>query len=353
MTRRRTLIRAGLFLGAATLATLWATGTLPYLLRLGRFQAEMLWGRVPIDQVLGTGRFTAAQEERLRQVPRIKAFGARIGLSATANYDEINPTWQHTIWNVSACEAVGFRNQTWWFPIVGTVPYLGFFDRGEAEVEARRLRATGADVYVRTAGAYSTLGWFRDPLLPKMLDWNEATLAETILHELAHATLWIPGSVSFNESFANFVGQEAARRYLIDTYGPDGAPTREAAEREHDAQVYRKLMHDLYQELDALYRDPARTRDEKLRIKSQIFAALPARALTAGFSNPSRQARLLARSDWNNARLAQFRTYNETPERFARLLDQENGDLIAFIERMRELGASGDAQAALTEAAAR
>ena len=88
---------------------------------------------------------------------------------------------------------------------MGRVPYLGFFRRKDAEPWIRRLENQGYETYIRTAGAYSTLGWFEDPVLPGMLKWSDYRLADTVLHELAHATVWIKGSVKFNESFASFV----------------------------------------------------------------------------------------------------------------------------------------------------
>ena len=109
--------------------------------------------------------------------------------------------WDHTIYNVTGSAPLAFEPVVFWFPVVGSFPYLGFFDRDQARAHASGLRRQGKDVWVRTAGAYSTLGWFEDPILPHMLDWDEYSLAGTLLHELAHATLWVPGSVQFNESF--------------------------------------------------------------------------------------------------------------------------------------------------------
>src|SRR5690606_20452025 len=108
----------------------------------------------------GPHPLTPAQRERLALVPRIKEFGRSLGLSASDHYETINPSWDHVVWNVSASEELAFRPVRWSFPIVGTVPYLGFFERTDAEAQARHLRAQGLDVHVRTAGAYSSLGWY-------------------------------------------------------------------------------------------------------------------------------------------------------------------------------------------------
>ncbi|HEX6737885.1 MAG TPA: aminopeptidase, partial [Vicinamibacteria bacterium] len=279
-----------------------------------------------------------------------KAFGRRLGLKATRNYETVALGWDRRIWNVSACEPLAFHSKTWWFPIVGRVPYLGYFDRKQADRSARRLAAKGWDVRVREAGAYSTLGWFRDPILPAMLGWSEFDLAETILHELAHATLWVKGSVAFNESFASFVGEEGAFRYLESRYSREGAEYRLAREGQEDLEAWRVLQRGLFVDLERAYRDPALDPAAKRERKAALFASLPERAAAASFHDPARFQRAARQRDWNNADLAEFRTYNSSRPAFAALLDQSGGDLVAFIERVRALAARGEPFAELSRA---
>jgi len=308
-----------------------------YLLQQGYYQAELLAGRKPIEKAIEKGHFDEKQIEKLRLVPKIKEYGKGIGLSATDNYETINPTWKRTIWNVSACDPVSFSPKTWWFPIVGRMPYLGYFEEKDARKRAEHLEDDGLDVYVRTAGAYSTLGWFKDPVLLNMLNWSEHSLADTILHELAHATLWIPGSVQFNESFANFVGEEAAMRYMVATYGDDGAPVVEVRHRLEDSAKFRGMLHDVYLELDEVYKNSDMDRFDKLVRKHSILASLPTRTAALGLHREDAYLKSIREGEWNNARLMQFRTYNRSREWFAALLEQENGDLLAFIHRIDEI----------------
>lgn len=306
-----------------------------YLARQAYFQGELLWGRVPIEEARHTGGFTADQQARFDLVPEIQRFGAEIGLASSDNYTTINPEWDRTIYNLSASDPVSFRARTWSFPVVGTVPYLGFFRAEDAQARERKLTSEGWDVYVRTAGAYSTLGWFQDPLLPHMLGWSEDALANTLLHELAHATLWIPGSVQFNESYANFVGNEAELRYLASRYGEDSPRVRQELSKREDSDKYRQLLHEVYVTLDEVYEDPDLTRAEKLREKEVVLAALPTRIAELDLQHPEPYLRAARRGPWNNARLAQFRTYNSSHVYFAALLQREGGDLRAFVERLR------------------
>ncbi len=323
-----------------------------YLLRAGWYQAEMLAARTPIDDVLARGVLPPDEAARLRLVPTLKAHGRALGLSATENYDSVALGWNRTIWNVSACDPLSFRVTTTWFPIVGRVPYLGYFREDDARAQAKAWEARGLDVHVRTAGAYSTLGWFRDPVLPSMLRGTDSDLANTVFHELAHATTWIPGSVSFNETFASFVGETATRDWLVATWGPDGAPVAAWDRQRRDASRVEEILRGLYAELDALYRDPTRTPDAKRAAKAALFASLPARVDASAIENRDAARAWAARGPWNNARLAQFQTYNGHEDLFAALYAREGASLPRFLAAVRTLAEhEDDPVAALRRAA--
>ena len=345
-------------IAVGTLLAAWFALTMPgcgigYLAQQGFFQAELLAGRKPISKAIASGELTPAEVNTLNLVPKIKAFGRSIGLAATENYDTINPAWQRTIWNVSACEPLAFRAKTYWFPIVGTVPYLGYFREGDARERARELQSEGYDIHVRTAGAYSTLGWFRDPVLRSMLRWDEISLSETLLHELAHATLWIRGSVQFNESFANFVGEEASLRYIADSYGNDSDPMKRLIKGRADSKAFRSMLHTVYEDLDRVYRDVALTDETQKIRKIAILSSISDRTRALRLHDAERYLRNVQSSEWNNARLMQFRTYNRSPEWFAKLLEQEHGNLSAFILRIDQITKNADDPYAALRAATR
>jgi len=306
-----------------------------YVSRQAYYQLKMLYGRVPINEAVAAGHFNEAQQAKLDLVPKIKDFGRRAGLSATDNYSKISVGWDHQIHTVSACAPLKFKPVKWWFPIVGSVPYLGFFEEPQARWRSQQLKAQGYDVRNGKAGAYSTLGWFEDPLLPHMLKWSEFRLADTILHELAHATLWIPGSVKFNESYANFVGEEAAIWYLEETYGADSEEVRKQRDRTRDLGHFRRMMHQVYKDLDTLYKDRRiRPRDKRIQ-KRIILSSLQKRAADVKFRRKRRWVRAVAPGTWNNARLMQFKTYNQDRSRFEAILNEQGGDLSKFIEAIR------------------
>lgn len=316
--------------------------TTGYVVRAGWYQAEMLAAREPIDEVLERGELSAGQEQRLRLVPSLKRYGQGIGLAATDNYDSLAVGWDRTVWNVSAAQALSFENETWWFPVVGRVPYLGYFVEDEARAEGARLASRGLDVSIRTAGAYSTLGWFRDPVLPNMLRWSDSQLAETVFHELAHATLWVPGSVAFNESFASFVGDTAARAWLADTYGAASVEVARWDREQRDSRRFTEILHGLYRDLDVMYRDPSLDDAARLARKQALYAELPGRVEASDIEDRASWLAWVARGTWNNARLAQFKTYASHEEDFAAVYDGAGRDLGRFMSDVRALTRGAD-----------
>jgi predicted aminopeptidase len=340
--RRRRWLLLALSLGLLVLV-LMPGCKVGYLLRSGYYQAELMALRTPVDEVRASGRLDEQQLAKLDLVADVKAYGREIGLSATDNYETISIDWERKIWNVSGCDPLRFEPKTWWFPIVGRFPYLGYFKEEHARELERQLQDEGLDVYVRTAGAYSTLGWFKDPILPGMLAWDDYALADTVLHELAHATLWVPGSVKFNESYANFVGEVAATRYLQERRGTHDPTLLDAVQRQHDRVIYRELQHQLYQDLDALYQDETLTDAQKLARKEVLFGSeLRARVEAAPLLQPERYLRAVDSGTWNNARMIQFKTYNSRADLFRVVLDDEGGDLLAFIERIGAITEGAD-----------
>jgi predicted aminopeptidase len=333
MSRRQLALILCLALFAAGIAT----PKLRYLVIQATFQAELLARRVPIDRAIAGGKIPDNKLAKLEIVDNARAFGASIGLQSTANYETIALGWNHTIWNVSASRGDRFQSTRWWFPITGNVPYLGFFREGDARAEERRLKDRGLDVYVRTAGAYSTLGWFEDPILPHMLTWSEYALASTLLHELAHATLWIPGSIKFNESFANIVGEEAALQYLAQTYAEDSKELNKAKQYLEDRTRFRRVLHDVYKNLDILYSRTDLSKAEVQNRKRAILATLPLRVAEAGFHRGPRYLKAARPARWNNARLMQFKTYNASSNWFRAVLHACDSQLGCFISKIHTI----------------
>ncbi len=328
---------------AAGLALCWLPSCgVRYVVRSGYYQMELMASREPVDEVLSSHALSAGQEQRLRMIGVFKAYGKTLGLSATDNYETVALHWKRTIWNLTACDPLSFTPRTWWFPIVGRMPYLGYFVEDDARAMEARMQGEGLDVFVRTAGAYSTLGWFKDPVLPSMLGWSEPDLADTVFHELAHATLWIPGSAMFNESFAEVVGVAAMHTWMIDTYGKDSAAYAAVLQQERDSDAFTALLHALCAELDAVYSDSSLSDAQKLARKAELYASIPDRIAASAIVDQHNYQRWARRSAWNNARLIQFKTYNAADADFAAVLQRHRlsdgrTDIKGFIDEVQRI----------------
>lgn len=338
MKVRRWRLGLGLLLGAGLLGSIPGCGV-GYLATQGWYQGRLLLGRIPVEEALKRPSVTDAQKARLSLIQRVRAFGEGLGLTPTQNYSTVNLDWHETIYNVTACRELAFEPYTWWFPVVGTVPYKGFFRKGDAEAEAARLQQQGWEVAVREVGGYSTLGWFKDPILPHMLEYEEPELVNLILHELTHATLFLPGKIDFNESFASFVADVATLKYLEAELGADSPVLRETRRRYADRSQYQQFMHALYMRLDSVYKGGS-SEAEKRKQRAAVLDALPEQWAAVPFESSRYQHRKAPRP--TNPDLLQFRRYSGEQALFARVLERHGGSLQRFFETFRTVARSSE-----------
>jgi len=227
-----------------------------YILTQAQGQLRVLLNSERIDTLLADPKVPDAMKLKLLFVREIKAFGEHeLGLKRSSNYETFYDTKGLPItYIVSACRKDRFEPYIWWFPIVGDVPYKGFFYKEDAQEEAKALKEEGYDVSVGMAAAYSTLGYFPDPVLSTMLDYPEEHLVALILHELTHGTIYLPGGTDFNEGLASFVGWQGAlefarRRNGISSPQYDRTVRAFAAEERRDERA-----REVFRKLDALYK---------------------------------------------------------------------------------------------------
>jgi len=226
-----------------------------YVARLGWEQARLLARRTPIGTMLARRDLEPGFRERLELVLSARLFacdrlGLRVGDIFTT-FAEVDDG--ATVHVVSAAHRDRLEAYTWWYPVVGRVPYRGFFDRSAAIEASRRLAAGGYDVDVRPAVAFSTLGWFADPLLSTTARSDPVDLVETVIHELFHATLWVPGAPAFNESAANFAGNRGAVAFFCDGPGAEAARCTRARAAWAATRARARVLERLARRLRALY----------------------------------------------------------------------------------------------------
>jgi len=246
-----------------------------YVVRAGIEEAKILSRRRAIEAVVADPSTPEPTRAKLRLVLQARTFAAQhLGLDVGDSYTTYSRVDGDTLlMMVSGARKDAFVPYTWWFPIVGRVPYKGFFDFDDAYAEATSLEEKGYDAYVRPSGAFSTLGWFNDPLLSTILDYADVSLAGTVIHEVTHNTIYLAGQAAFNESFANFVGDRGAAEYFCLLEGDDGERCRRARDLWHDNLVFGTFLQELVDSLQAVYGDDALDYDAKLAAREEVFAA--------------------------------------------------------------------------------
>ncbi|MHC1478977.1 aminopeptidase [Frateuria aurantia] len=300
-------------------------------------QASLWWHRKPIQRLIEDPATPTALRARLILAKEARQFAsARLALPRNRSYTYfVQLDRPYVVWNVFATPVYSVAPIQHCFPIAGCVAYRGYFGRDGATAEARRLRAQGDDVYVGGVPAYSTLGWFADPVLSSMLGWSDDELAGTIFHELAHQKIYVEGDTGFNESYASFVEQEGIRewRHARGLNGPDPQETLVD-------QGFTRLVLQLRDSLRALYaRDLTGT--QMAAAKAAAFADFRQR-----YRSWRDEQGPLARGyqPWvdgplNNASLLPFGLYDSWVPAFSRLFAEVHGDWPAFYVAVRQWAA--------------
>lgn len=324
-------------LGALTLSSCYVTNQ--------GFRYLSLRARaVGLEKVLSDPEAPQELKDLVRRAERIRAFAIEeLGLRDTRNYRSLVRLDSDRLATVvSACDAVSFERHLWTYPVVGALPYKGFFKPGEAEREAERLKAKGLDTLIRPVDAFSTLGWFADPLFSNFSRYDDGELAELIIHELAHATIFVKRAEQFNEEFATFVGRRGARLYIYRMYGAQSPELSALDDARADSEAFADFLRDTAKLLEGIYSSD-RSREEKLATKSAVIVA---RAEEFRESAPLRfrqeAYRTFAMERINNAYLDLYRLYEGEPELYAEFLEQRcGGDLARFIREVADLSKSG------------
>ncbi|HRK07951.1 MAG TPA: aminopeptidase [Pseudobdellovibrionaceae bacterium] len=333
-----------------------------YVLRNAWAQVDLLWSREPLEKVLESPRLTEADKAKLRLARDAKQFAElRLGLNRNLNYESFVQLDRDSVsYVINAAPIDRLEHHTWWYPVVGSLPYRGYFNREVTEREAKALAASGElDVHWRGVAAYSTLGWFNDPILSSMLRYDDYTLVNTIIHENVHATVFIKSNADFNERLATFLGNWAADLFFAERDGPDSAAVKAARAERSAEQIFSKFIS---KELDSLrdwFAGPAvelkKDRAAFLKARRDRYAEIQARfqaeiepALRAAHTpTADHYARALDPERLNNARLLLWRTYVYDLSDFEKALTHWQGDARKLIEWAKALKSDSDPEAEL------
>ncbi len=307
-----------------------------YGARQGYGQLNIIWNAKPVGEFLKDPEFPDSLKQRLRLIDEIRKYAIdSLGLKDTENYKTMyDQKGQEIMWVVMASEPFALKQKEWKFPVIGSVPYKGFFNKNLAIDLKNDLEKEGWDVVVRNPGGWSTLGWFTDPILSKMLNRSEGDLANLIIHEMSHATIFVKDSIDFNENLATFIGDRGAEKFLIHKYGI--ASTQYTTYIDEDKDYLKFVDHMLRgaKALDSLYNQmkpdetTARKKQEKTAMIREIVNAMDTLTLTLQKKPSERFKDKLP----NNAYFMNFRQYQAKQVDFWDEYNVEfHGDLKSYI----------------------
>lgn len=327
--------RAAVFILAAGLFALSLSPTGCYLSRGAWEEGKILARRRPIADLVADSNLDPAVRRKLHIVLAARTYARdSLRLRVKESFTTYSRLDKDTLVLVlSAAYRDRLEAYTWWFPIVGRVPYKGYFDFDAARRTAREFHEDGYDVSLRPSDAFSTLGWFNDPLLSTSLKRDSVDLANTVIHELTHNTFYAPGSTAFNESFASFVGARGAAA-LFRSRGQTAAAARADAEWE-DEKLLGEFWSSLARTLDSAYAAHPDSREARIRVRDTVYSR--ARAMLVSEIAP----RLRTVSPWyaervplDNASLLARRVYARNLDLFDAIYAREGTNLKRAIGRI-------------------
>jgi len=338
---KKWLKRIGLaLLVLLVLGYIWQFELVNYGIMQLRGQLKVVNNAMPLEDFLALPETTEEEKEKIAIILEARQFAFdSLGINYSDNYTTIfDQEDKPSMYVVTACEPYALKSRLWRFPVVGSMPYKGFFDREKALEEAREMRAADSiDVSVRTAGGWSTLGWFKDPVLSNMLKRSEGDLASLIIHELTHGTLFVKDSVTFNENLASFIGDEGAVLFLESKYGRGSDPVTVFKSRKADEERFKNYMLFASQQLDSLYKRMENEEvAEKKRLKNEMIDAIRTNMDTVSFSSDRYQG-FFEDFTPNNTYFMSFLRYNSQ----LGLLEEElntnfGGDLKEYLEALKK-----------------
>jgi len=298
-------------------------------------QMSILTRREAISKLIAAPDTAPALRERLEKVRQILRFARdRLALDARGRYASyVRIQGDYVVWNVFAAPEFATKPTQWCYPLIGCASYRGYFDRMDATRYAQRLAATQHDTVVGGVAAYSTLGWFEDPVLSTFIDWPDAELAGLIFHELAHGRLFVPGDTAFDEAFASFVERRGVTEWLAAS--GDRAQIERMDRRWHESDRFVSFLLAWRDELQRLYDQPYND-DARRLLKFDLLDDLETcyRSNRAAFGD----------QDWffrkmpNNAHFVPLAAYNELIAGFDALFREADGEWHVFFVRAREIG---------------
>lgn len=315
-----------------------------YYLKQGRYLLGYHFQARPVELILQNNSTPQEVRRFLSLVDHIRGFSkSKLGLKENKNYTTYVETERDFLaYVVSAAPPLALASHHWNYPIVGKAPYRGFYEEEDARREAKKLKKRGLDVWIRRVDAFSTLGMLKDPLYSYMTRYPVHRLANLLIHEQTHASLWIKDDPSFNEDLASFVGDQGARLYIEWAYGSDSEELLRMEAEKADSRLYTEDVFRLRDLLIPLYKEASEEGEDSLehevylRRKQEIIARFQEKfLLTYDERYTSEVYRGFGEMPINNAYLELFHIYQGQEDWFRLLYEEEGRDMKRFFARIR------------------
>lgn len=326
-----------------------------YYLNSAYHQAKLLNKREPIEKVLKRKDLDPTIKRKLEMALEARSFAIdTLKLEKTRNYlSYVQVDADAVSYVVQAAPLYELKHHLWSFPIVGDLPYKGFFEKSDAEQEAENFKKQNYDVYLRGVSAFSTLGWLEDPLYSPMLKYKEHDLVETIIHEITHATVYIKSSADFNERLATFVGNEGMIQFYTQKEGVNSPTVITARKEMNDLKIFSTFLSKEIPALKSFYQDTKFLNlvdaDKKIakqkkiaEIKENFKVQILPKLQTDVYKS-------FLQVDLNNARILSYQTYIQDLSLFEKVFEKKNRNVQDFIEVMKSFKSSKNPEQALKD----
>ena len=322
------------------LSTLLFQNCIPYLYHVSTEQAKIILNRKEIPRVIESEKEESLTKSKLKLIQTVREFAVKeIYLNPKGGFEYFTNLEREEVgWNVSASYPLKFESYTWWFPFAGTVPYKGYFDLAKAKEEEKNLIEKGFDTRVRITAAYSTLGWFSDPVLSPQLRMTEDELVSLVIHEMSHATVYFPGDSNFNESYASFVEEEGTELFYR-AHNSDKA--EEVLQKRKKAKLQSDIIISKVKEtafkLKAMYERNDLSDTEKFEQKKRIIEEYRTEILASADKFSNFNPEKFKKTPLNNENFIGILRYHSGSKLFQDKFKEVGRDFKKFHEEMEKL----------------
>jgi len=317
-----------------------------YLLTVGISELKVVGQSVPFKQAVDDPNLTEEKREKLQWISEVRDFARdQLKLNVGASYEYYYDTGDGpAVYNLSASLQDKLEPRVWDFPFVGEYQYLGFFNVDQAKEYRQKLTGLGYDVFIYGAVAYSTGGFFRDPIYSSLLELDKPLLADTVVHELTHNTIFGRNNSEYVESIANYVGKKGSLEFIKVKAGEESELYKQAVDEANDRVLVNQFLAEVYDELSAYYARTDLTSEQKIEQREAVFQGARERfkeEVLPYFKNPDKN------SAWgniptNNAWILLHRRYNRGTSLFESVYIGCGNDLVQAIEIFKQAGQTDD-----------